>query len=198
VQVALRIWVHVTPRIFRTGSETDPASGAGEAGVDPEGGCAWADARRPGVGDIALESLSLGGNCPLVAFIDILGFGREIEAAKSEEDFQRIYKKLHFVQEAFQNSSVAKDPADQTRLNLDYGRKVLALSDTVVLAITANCPAEKTGRNRHHTHPLRRVGEPARLRSVWPSEGHCETAARTDFRMSRGCWPDRAWVPPDR
>jgi len=153
VQVALRIWVHVTPRIFRTGSETDPASGAGEAGVDPEGGCAWADARRPGVGDIALESLSLGGNCPLVAFIDILGFGREIEAAKSEEDFQRIYKKLHFVQEAFQNSSVAKDPADQTRLNLDYGRKVLALSDTVVLAITANCPAEKTGRNRHHTHP---------------------------------------------
>lgn len=78
----------------------------------------------------------------LVAFIDILGFGAEIEAAKTEWDFKRIYKKLHFVQKAFENPKALNEPEEQNKTNADYGRKVLALSDAVVLAITPNCPVQ--------------------------------------------------------
>lgn len=77
----------------------------------------------------------------LVAFIDILGFGHQIEEANTEEDFQKLYRTLHFVQEAFDNPLVAGDPGHQVGLNVEYGRKVLALSDAVVVAITPNCPA---------------------------------------------------------
>jgi hypothetical protein len=52
----------------------------------------------------------------LVAFIDILGFRLEIESARTAEDFHRIYKKLYFVQQAFENPLVIdmrKYPAPQ-------------------------------------------------------------------------------------
>ncbi len=77
----------------------------------------------------------------LVAFIDILGFGHEIERAKTKVEIEKIYKKVRLVQKEFGKDTAADDPDEQTMMNRDYGRRVLALSDAVVVAITSNCPA---------------------------------------------------------
>lgn len=76
----------------------------------------------------------------LVAFIDILGFGNEIQCAETDQDLQKAYAKIRLVQKEFQQPSAADDPDEQSDLNLDSGRRVIALSDAVVVAITPNCP----------------------------------------------------------
>ena len=80
-------------------------------------------------------------NTCIVAFIDILGFGHEIEQATTKEDMERIYKKVRLVQKEFQKVSAADDPDEQNELNDTYGRRVIALSDAVVVVINPNCPA---------------------------------------------------------
>lgn len=77
----------------------------------------------------------------LVAFIDILGFGHEIKAAKQMEKLQKAHAKIRKVQKLFQHPSASNDPEEQLENNTDYGRKVIALSDAVVVAVTPNCPA---------------------------------------------------------
>jgi len=77
----------------------------------------------------------------LVAFIDILGFGREIEAAKTKEELEKAYRKIRLVQKEFQKESAVDDPEEQAEMNTNYGRRVIALSDAVVVVITPNCPA---------------------------------------------------------
>jgi hypothetical protein len=86
----------------------------------------------------------------LVAFIDILGFGREIEAAKTKEDLEKAYKKVLLVQKEFQKVSAADDPEEQTEVNSTYGRRVIALSDAVVVVITPNCPSGEMMGNYDH------------------------------------------------
>lgn len=76
----------------------------------------------------------------LVAYIDILGFGREIESATTKDDLERAYKKVRLVQKEFQIESAAEDADEQRDLNTMYGRRVLALSDAIVVAITPNAP----------------------------------------------------------
>jgi hypothetical protein len=76
----------------------------------------------------------------LVAFIDILGFGRELENAGTEADLKRAYAKVRKVQQEFQFAGAADDPKNQLQNNTDYGRRVIALSDSIVVAITPNCP----------------------------------------------------------
>ncbi|MFN4806604.1 MAG: hypothetical protein ACK46A_14610 [Akkermansiaceae bacterium] len=80
-------------------------------------------------------------NMCLVAFIDILGFGHEIENAKSKEDLERIYEKVRIVQKEFQKESASDDPNDQSEMNSNFGRRVIALSDAVVVVITPKCTA---------------------------------------------------------
>jgi hypothetical protein len=75
----------------------------------------------------------------LVAFVDILGFGRELESAKTEEDLKRIYAKVRKVQEEFQFAEACDEPKEQSENNADYGRRVIALSDSIVVAITPKC-----------------------------------------------------------
>src|SRR5205814_2126885 len=76
----------------------------------------------------------------LVAFIDILGFGRELENAKTEEGLKKAYAKVRKVQEEFQFAGASEDPDHQLENNADYGRRVIAVSDSIVVAITPNCP----------------------------------------------------------
>lgn len=77
----------------------------------------------------------------LVAFIDILGFGSELKNVRSEEDLKAIRKKMLFVQREFAKSSAFNEPSSQEVLNQNYGKRVLALSDAVVVAINLNCVA---------------------------------------------------------
>jgi len=76
----------------------------------------------------------------LVAYIDILGFGRELERAKTKAELQRAYGKVRFVQREFQMESAAQDADEQRALNRIYGRRVIALSDAIVVAVTPNAP----------------------------------------------------------
>ncbi len=95
------------------------------------------------VGNVTLNPLpDLRPRPYLVAFIDILGFGREIENARTEEDLRNAYAKVRKVQEEFQHPSASSEPARQTENNSEYGRRVLALSDAVVVAITPTCPMQ--------------------------------------------------------
>ncbi len=77
----------------------------------------------------------------LVAFIDILGFGREIQHAETKEQLQQAHAKIRLVQKEFQKPSATDDPEEQSGLDSQYGRRVIALSDAVVVVITPNCPA---------------------------------------------------------
>lgn len=79
-------------------------------------------------------------NC-LVAFIDILGFGHEIEKAQTKQDMENIYHKVRLVQQEFQKESAAEDPEQQIEFNMYYGRRVIALSDAVVVVIYPKAPA---------------------------------------------------------
>lgn len=82
-------------------------------------------------------------NTCIVAFIDILGFGREIERARTKADLEAAYKKVQTVQKEFQNISAVEDPEETRTTHQLYGKKVLALSDSIVIAIypTANAAA---------------------------------------------------------
>ena len=81
----------------------------------------------------------------LVAFIDILGFGREvIAAAEDEASLLQVWDKLHRVQEAFQKASATDDPQEQVAVNERYGKFVMALSDAVLIAYNLNCEARQT------------------------------------------------------
>ena len=74
----------------------------------------------------------------LVAFIDVLGFGNEIQSAVADDDLYRAYKKIRLVQKEFQKPSAADNPDEQLSINLASGRRVIALSDAAVVAITPN------------------------------------------------------------
>jgi hypothetical protein len=80
----------------------------------------------------------------LVAFIDILGFGAQVKAASTPQDFAQILAKLASIQEAFQKPSASKKPKEQQAVNQRYGKLVLALSDAVLIATNFDCEARET------------------------------------------------------
>jgi len=80
-------------------------------------------------------------NDHLVAFIDILGFSNKIIAAKTDADLKLIYEEVRTVQLELEKPSAGEDPLEQEEVNLDHGKKVIALSDGVVVAITSDCKA---------------------------------------------------------
>jgi len=69
----------------------------------------------------------------VVAWIDILGFSRQLQAARTEADFQAAYRKMLFVQEWFNKESANDDPESRAEVNEFLGRSVLALSDGLVV-----------------------------------------------------------------
>ena len=88
----------------------------------------------------------------LVAFIDILGFGHEVKAARDSEALARIYGKVRRIQEAFQKPSAAERPESQSEVNRRYGKRVIALSDAVLVAINFQ------GGDQHLLHAADLVG----------------------------------------
>jgi hypothetical protein len=77
----------------------------------------------------------------LVAYIDILGFGRELEKAATKADLERAYRKVRRVQQEFEKATASDDVAEQEELNATYGRRVIALSDAIVVAVNPDSPA---------------------------------------------------------
>jgi len=69
----------------------------------------------------------------LVAWIDILGFKEELRAAKSPAEFKVVYDKVRMVHEEFSKESASDDPESQEETNRNYGRRVISLSDGLVV-----------------------------------------------------------------
>lgn len=77
----------------------------------------------------------------IVAWIDILGFSQMLQQAKSEDEMRRVYRKMLFVQEQFGTETASDDPETTRKVNVDYGRSVVALSDGLVVTASANAEA---------------------------------------------------------
>ena len=69
----------------------------------------------------------------IVAWIDILGFSRELLKAQTTEQNRAVYRKMLFVHEAFDSPTASDEPEDIQQINEAYGRSVLALSDGLVV-----------------------------------------------------------------
>lgn len=87
-----------------------------------------------------MEKMEIAMQEHLVGFIDILGFGSQVMAAKDKTSFQKVYETVKLVQEAFDKSSASDDPEEQEATNTHWGKRVLALSDSLVVAINPQCP----------------------------------------------------------
>lgn len=70
----------------------------------------------------------------VVAWIDLLGFRAQIKEANTPETFQAAYRRLRDVHEEFGKES-ASPHADQAELNAGMGKRVVALSDGLVIAL---------------------------------------------------------------
>ena len=69
----------------------------------------------------------------LVAWIDILGFGEELENANTPELLQAAYQKVLRVQDCFGFPGASDDAREQRETNKLYGRTVTAVSDALLV-----------------------------------------------------------------
>ncbi len=76
----------------------------------------------------------------VVAWIDILGFREELLKAEAdgEEGFQKAYRKLLKVRDAFEDPSASDDPEQLLEGHASYGRSVFALSDGLIITASLN------------------------------------------------------------
>jgi hypothetical protein len=84
---------------------------------------------------------NIAGEARIVAWIDILGFSHELQQARTEFQHRAAYHKMLFVHEAFDSPSASDEPEECERINQDYGRTVLALSDGLVVTASPNAKA---------------------------------------------------------
>ena len=77
----------------------------------------------------------------IVAWIDILGFSDQLQKAQTEAQYRAVYHKMLFVHEAFDSPNASDEPEERERINREYGRSVLALSDGLVVTASANTEA---------------------------------------------------------
>jgi hypothetical protein len=75
----------------------------------------------------------------LVAWIDLLGFKDQLKKADTEEKLQEAYRRIKRVQAEF-DKATAENPV-QNDLNHHRGKKVLALSDGLVIALNLEADA---------------------------------------------------------
>lgn len=87
-----------------------------------------------------LREKNIAADERIVAWIDILGFSHDIQEARTETQFRTVYHKMLFVHEMFDSPSASDEPEERERINKEYGRTVLALSDGLV--VTASAKAE--------------------------------------------------------
>ena len=81
----------------------------------------------------SVKKTSISDDECLVAYIDIMGFASEIKQAKTQKHLLDAYNKIRFVQEAFDHPSASDNPAETKELNKQYGRRVIALSDAIIV-----------------------------------------------------------------
>jgi hypothetical protein len=76
----------------------------------------------------------------VVAWIDILGFRDELLKAEvdGEAGFQKAYRKLLKVRDAFEDPSASDDPEQLLEGHGAYGRSVFALSDGLIITASLN------------------------------------------------------------
>ncbi len=80
----------------------------------------------------------------LVIFIDVLGFGDKVLAADTTAAaLHRIYRKLLKAQNRFDMPTAGNEGAELTSLNHSYGKIVLALSDSIVVAVDPESEAAR-------------------------------------------------------
>jgi hypothetical protein len=77
----------------------------------------------------------------LVAWVDILGFKEKIRNARTEDEFKAVYDKVRRVHEEFAKESASDDPEFQAKENKTYGRRVISLSDGLVVVQSMNAEA---------------------------------------------------------
>jgi hypothetical protein len=84
----------------------------------------------------------------LLIYLDVLGFGAELEAVADQSDFSALYRKLGIVQQEFGVPSTYSDGKGVEALDKYWGRQIFAFSDCVVIALTLNCEAAvQTGKH---------------------------------------------------
>lgn len=69
----------------------------------------------------------------IVAWIDILGFREQIRSASTPEEFQAIYRRMLSVHAEFEKGTATAEP-DQDERNHESGKRIVALSDGLVIA----------------------------------------------------------------
>ena len=70
----------------------------------------------------------------IVAWVDLLGFRAQISNADTPEKFQAAYRRMRDVHEEFGKETASVYP-DQAELNAAMGKRVIALSDGLVIAL---------------------------------------------------------------
>src|SRR4051812_30319104 len=58
----------------------------------------------------------------IVAWVDILGFSQQLEAAKTEAEYRAVYRKMLYVHEQFDAPSASDEPEEQELINRTHGR----------------------------------------------------------------------------
>jgi hypothetical protein len=69
----------------------------------------------------------------IVAWVDILGFREQIRNAATPEEFQAIHRRMRSVHAEFEKGSASVEP-DQEERNQESGKRIIALSDGLVIA----------------------------------------------------------------
>lgn len=70
----------------------------------------------------------------IVAWVDLLGFSEQIRDADTPEKFQAAYRRIRDVHEEFDKETASAEP-DQGELNESLGKRIIALSDGLVIAL---------------------------------------------------------------
>jgi hypothetical protein len=90
-----------------------------------------------------LEDKDVSADIRVVAWIDILGFSRLLQAAKQDRaEMQRLYRTVLAVQEIFGAPHASDEPNEMEETNRFYGRDVVALSDGLVVSARVKSPAQ--------------------------------------------------------
>lgn len=71
----------------------------------------------------------------LVVYVDVLGVGARLRAAKTGAALFEVFRTICEVQRLLDVPSHARDPAEKTASNEDVGKRVIALSDGIVMAV---------------------------------------------------------------
>ena len=79
----------------------------------------------------------------IVAWVDILGFSAQIQSVRTDEEYRAVYRKMLFVHEVFDSPNASDESETRERINKQYGRTVLALSDGLVVTASLKAEARK-------------------------------------------------------